>query len=315
MPGGQYTNLREQAESMGLGPRWHEVARAYADVNMMFGDIVKVTPSSKVVGDMALFLVSRGMTAREFANLPEDHNLTLPNSVVDMFQGSLGEPEGGWPRRIQRIILRGGKPRRGRPGAHLKPVDLKEAQAALDKKLGSHASRTDLLSYLMYPEVFLKFARNRQAYGDLEILPTPQFFFGMNRGEEISVDLEPGKTLIVKFLTVSEPHAGGTRTVFFELNGQPREVTVPDRSLQTSAAVRVKADPSIPGHVGAPIPGAVTNIAVERNETVAKGQRLLVMEAMKMQTTVYAPIAGRIKELPVKVGETVEAKDLLLVIE
>ena len=315
MPGGQYTNLREQAESMGLGPRWHEVARAYADVNMMFGDIVKVTPSSKVVGDMALFLVSRGMTAREFANLPEDHNLTLPNSVVDMFQGSLGEPEGGWPRRIRRIILRGGKPRRGRPGAHLKAVDLKEAQAALDKKLGSHASRTDLLSYLMYPEVFLKFARNRQAYGDLEILPTPQFFFGMNRGEEISVDLEPGKTLIIKFLTVSEPHAGGTRTVFFELNGQPREVTVQDRSLQTSAAVRVKADPSIPGHVGAPIPGAVTNIAVELNETVAKGQRLLVMEAMKMQTSVYAPIAGRIKERPVKVGETVEAKDLLLVIE
>jgi pyruvate carboxylase len=315
MPGGQYTNLKEQAVAMGLGARWNEIARTYGEVNRLFGDIVKVTPSSKVVGDMALFLVSHGMTVHEFELLDEHHNLTLPNSVVDMFTGSLGLPEGGWPKRVQKLILKGQKPMKGRPGAHLKPVDLAETVKAIEKKIGHSPSSTDVNSYLMYPEVFLKFDKARKAYGDLEVLPTPQFFYGMERGEEITVDLEAGKTLVIKYLTTSEPHPDGTRTVFFELNGQPREVTVKDKSLKADVPERAKADPANESHVAAPIPGSVASVFVELNQAVAKGERLLVMEAMKMQTTVHAPRAGRITQRLVHPGETVESKDLLLVIE
>jgi pyruvate carboxylase len=315
MPGGQYTNLREQAEAMGLGERWHEIARTYAEVNMALGDIVKVTPSSKVVGDLALFLVSHGMTVKEFLNLGPDHSLTLPNSVVEMISGALGEPEGGWPEKVIQVVLKGKRPQPGRPGEHLPPADLEAEQKALAEKIGDQPSRTDLMSYLMYPEVFLAFDQARRRYGDLSIVPTPQFYYGMQNGEEITVELEPGKTLFIKYLTVSEPHPDGTRTVFFELNGQPREVTVQDFSLAKSATQRVKADPSRPGHVGAPIPGAITTINVELGEQVKKGDRLLVMEAMKMQTTVYAPVGGRVVRKHVKVGDTVDAKDLLLEIE
>ncbi len=315
MPGGQYTNLKAQAASMGLGDRWPEIARTYAEVNRAFGDIVKVTPSSKAVGDMALFLVSHGMTVREFERLGPDHNLTLPNSVVEMFQGALGQPPGGWPRKISQIILKGAKPSRGRPGANLPPVDLDATAALLEKKLRHAPSRTDVLSYLMYPEVFLKFAEARQRYGEMEILPTPQFFYGMRKGEEITVDIEPGKTLIVKYLTVSDAHEDGTRTVFFELNGLPRSTTIRDKSLEIKAPPALKADPNHPGHVGAPIPGAVTSIAVELNQPVEKGDRLLVLEAMKMQTTIYAPVSGKVVQKLAHVGQHVEPKDLLLVIE
>ena len=315
MPGGQYTNLKEQAEAMGLGERWPEVVRTYAEVNMAFGDIVKVTPSSKVVGDMALFLVSHGMSVREFERLGPNHHLTIPNSVVEMFSGTLGEPDGGWPKKIQKVILRGAKPQRGRPGARLTPVDLDETASMLEKKLGRKPARDEMLSYIMYPEVFLKFARTQQTYGDMESLPTPQFFYGIEKGEEITVDLEPGKTLVIKFLTIGEPHPEGVRTVFFELNGQPREVNIRDRSLQVKAPVQPKADPAIVGHVGAPIPGVVTAVAVELNEEVKKGDKLLVMEAMKMQTTVYAPAAGKVMQKLVQPGQQVESKDLLIVIE
>ena len=315
MPGGQYTNLKEQAESMGLGLRWHELARTYADVNMAFGDIVKVTPSSKVVGDMAIFLVNHNMTMAQFARLAPDHTLTLPTSVIEMFMGALGEPEGGWPKKLQEIILRGAKPNRGRPGASLPKVDLEETAAEVEKRIGRRPSHDEVLSYLMYPDVFLKFAKARQSYGDVEVLPTPAFYYGIARGQEIAVELEPGKTLAVKFLTFGESHPDGTRTVFFELNGQPREVTVRDRSLEVKEKPRRKADPARAGEIGAPIPGVVSTVAVELNQTLQKGDRLLVMEAMKMQSTVYAPAGGKVKELLVQPGLHVEAKDLLLVIE
>ncbi|MBI4910058.1 MAG: pyruvate carboxylase [Acidobacteria bacterium] len=314
MPGGQYTNLKEQANSMGLGEKWPQIARMYADVNMAFGDIVKVTPSSKVVGDLAIFLVSHGMSIQEFLNLGPDHSITIPNSVVEMISGDLGEPDGGWPRNVVEVVLKGGKPRKGRPGAHLAPADLIETAAQVEKRTGQKPTRTDLMSYLMYPEVFTKFAKNRQMWGDIDVLPTPQFFYGMDKGSEITIEIEPGKLLIVKFLAVSEPHPDGTRTVFFELNGQPREVVVRDKSLQVTTAARVKADPANPGHVGAPIPGVVSSIAVEVGQKVKKGDRVLVMDAMKMQTTVYAPIDGTVNKLEVKVSQSVEPKDLLLVI-
>jgi pyruvate carboxylase len=315
MPGGQFTNLKEQAEAMNLGTRWHEIARAYADVNAAFGDIVKVTPSSKVVGDMAIFLVTHNMTMEQFCRLTPDHTHTLPESVIDMFMGSLGEPPGGWPKQVQKIILRGAKPQRGRPGANLPKVSLDETSVALEKKIGRKPSRDEVLSYLMYPDVFVKFANNHQHWGEVDVLPTPQFYYGMQSGSEVSVELEPGKTIIIKFLTIGEPHPDGTRTVFYELNGQPREVTVRDRSLDVKEATRLKADPSKEGQIGAPMPGLVSSLSAELNQPVKKGDRLLVMDAMKMQSTVYAPIAGIVKQLLVKPGQQVEAKDLLLVIE
>jgi pyruvate carboxylase len=255
------------------------------------------------------------MTVREFENLGPDHGVNVPNSVVEMLSGSLGEPLGGWPRKIRDVVLKGAKPKRGRPGAHLPPADLEEASAALEKRIGHKPSSTGLMSYLMYPEVFLKFSKAHQAYGDLETLPTPQFFYGMAKGDEVAIDLEAGKTLVIKFLTIGEPHPDGTRTVFFELNGQPREVTVRDRTLEVKTEARPKADPGIPGQVGAPIPGAVTSVAVELNAAVKQGDRLMVMEAMKMQTTVSAPVSGKVVKKLVAPGEQVDAKDLLLVIE
>ena len=315
MPGGQYTNLKEQAESMGLGPRWHEIARAYAEVNLAFGDIIKVTPSSKVVGDMAIFLVNHDMTMEQFSRLTPDHNLMLPASVVEMFMGALGEPPGGWPKRLQEIILRGAKPVGGRPGEHLPSVDLCETTAELEKRIGRTPSRDEVLSYLMYPDVFVKFAENLQRWGEVDVLPTPLFYYGMQRGTEVSVELEPGKSLNINFLAVGEPHTDGTRTLFFELNGQPREIVIRDRKLEAKAPQRPKADAAKPGEIGAPIPGVVSSVAVELNQKVEKGDRLLVMEAMKMQSTVYSPLTGTVKHLLVEAGQHVESKDLLIVIE
>ena len=232
-----------------------------------------------------------------------------------MFEGSLGMPEGGWPPRIAKIILQSRKPMKGRPGAKLAPVDLTETASVVERKIGTKPTRSDLMSYLMYPDVFVKFAKSRAAFGEVEALPSPQFFYGMQKGEEIGFDIEAGKTLIVKFLTISEAHPDGTRTVFFELNGQPREVQIRDKSLKSSVPERAKADSTNPHHIAAPIPGAVTSVHVQAGQAVRKGEPLLVMEAMKMQTTVNAPADGKVKEVFVKPGETVEPKDLLVVLE
>jgi pyruvate carboxylase len=312
IPGGQYTNLREQATAMGVGHRWREVEKMYADVNQLFGDIVKVTPSSKVVGDMALFLMTNGMQPGDLLQLGEKHDLSLPNSVVEMFSGALGEPPGGWPTKLQKIILRGAAPLRGRPGANLPPVDFEEEQSGLEKKVGHPVRRDDLLSYLLYPDVFVKYDKFRQIYADVSVLPTPVFFYGLRPGEEITIEIETGKTLIVKFLTISEAHPDGTRTLFFELNGQPREVNVRDRALRVVERAHPQADPADAGQVPAPTAGIISGIAVQVNHTVERGAKLLTLEAMKMQSNIYAPISGRIAKLLVAPGQHVEAKDLLV---
>ncbi len=314
IPGGQFTNLREQAASMGLGHRWREVEKTYSEVNKLFGDIVKVTPSSKVVGDMTLFLLANEMKPSDLLELDEHHDISLPNSVVEMFSGALGVPPGGWPKKLQRIILRGQPPLKGRPGASLAPIDWDSERAQLEKKLGHPVSRDAMLSYLLYPEVFVKYSKFRHTYSDVSVLPTPTFFYGLKPAEEVTIDIESGKTIIVKFLTIGEAHPDGTRTLFFELNGQPREVTVRDRSLRVIERTHPKVNPEDPGHVGAPTAGLVSSIAVQANHAVERGAKLLTLEAMKMQSNIYAPISGRVTKLLVTPGQHVEAKDLLVTI-
>jgi pyruvate carboxylase len=314
IPGGQYTNLREQAVAMGLGHRWREVERMYADVNQLFGDIVKVTPSSKVVGDMALFLMANEMAPEDVLKLDQHHDVAFPNSAVEMFSGVLGVPPDGWPGKVQKILLRGAKPVKGRPSAAMPAADFAAEKDSLEKRTGHPIGDEDLLSYLLYPEVFLKFDKFRVAHGDVSVLPTPAFFYGLKSGEEITVSIEAGKTLIIKYMTASEPHPDGTRTLFFELNGQPREVNVRDRSLRVVERAHPKADAADPGQVGAPTAGVISGIAVQANHAVERGAKLMTLEAMKMQSNIYAPIAGRVVKLLVAPGQNVEAKDLLVMI-
>jgi pyruvate carboxylase len=315
MPGGQYTNLRQQAKSLGLEGRWNEIAAMYAMVNELFGDIVKVTPSSKVVGDMALFMVTNSLTPMDV--LDPGTKLSFPRSVVEMMQGALGTPDEGWPKVLQRIILdsAGVEPIRGRPGAKLAKIDFAAVKKELQKKIDREPSETDALSYVMYPQVFLDFADHVDRYSNTSPIPTPPFFYGLQRGDEINVEIEPGKTLIIKFLTVSEPHEDGNRTVFFELNGQPREVTIADRSLESAKRQHPKADPDDPNHVAAPMPGKVSSVAVKKGQAVKSGERLLSIEAMKMETAVYAPRDASVADVLVKAGSVISAKDLLVVLE
>ncbi len=310
MPGGQATNLMRQARSLGLGDRWPEVCRMYAAVNRLFGDIVKVTPTSKVVGDMALFMLANNLTPADV--LDPKREIAFPESVVEFFEGKLGQPPGGFPPELQKRVLRGRKPLADRPGALLPPADFDAARRQVAEKTGREPTGRDVVSYLLYPKVFTDFVRDEARYSDLSVLPTPVFFYGMETGEEVSVEIEPGKTLIIKFLTVGDPHEGGKRLVFFELNGQPREVVVEDRSLGGSAAARPKAEPGNPKHVAAPMPGAVVAVAVAVGEQVAAGQKLLTLEAMKMETTLYAERAGTVAEVLARPGTQVEGGDLLI---
>jgi pyruvate carboxylase len=306
MPGGQFTNLKEQAASMGLAHRWPEIARCYAEVNRLFGDIVKVTPSSKVVGDMALFLFTRGIKPADVPNLPP--GTPFPESVKDMLAGGLGEPMGGWPRDVVKAVLGKAKSKPARAPKVSLPLVRKELAA----KLKHTPDEDELYSHLMYPDVFAAFTKFGREYGDVSVLPTPAFFYGLKPGQEVAVEIEKGKTLFIKLINIGTPDKDGRRVVFFELNGMPREVTVADKSLQTTQKVRRKADPSKPLEIGAPIPGMVTNLNHGNGAKVSKGDKLLTMEAMKMQTTIYAPCSGTIEELLVAAGDAVDAGDLLL---
>jgi pyruvate carboxylase len=311
MPGGQYTNLKEQAASMGLAQRWHEIARVYAEVNELLGDIVKVTPSSKVVGDMTMFLITRGIKPADILNL-EPGSVPFPASVIEMLSGSLGQPAGGWPKRLQKVVLGDRQPMRGRPGASLKPLNLKKVKDELSAKLKREAGGNELYSHLMYPEVFAEYAKFVRDYGDVGPLPTPAFFYGLKPGEEISVEIEEGKTLFIKLSHLGDPDKDGRRVVTFELNGMTREAAVADRSIQAKAKARPKADPADVMQVAAPMPGLITSLAVNVGAKVAKGDKLLTLEAMKMQSTIYAPGDGTVEAMYAQVGDTVESKDLLL---
>ena len=313
MPGGQYTNLFQQAQSLGLSSRWPEVCRVYADVNQLFGDIVKVTPTSKAVGDMALFLVANDLSTADL--MAGSRELAYPRSVLDLLGGRMGQVEGGFPTDVRDKILRDEKPLEGRPGESIPPADLPATRTKVAEMVEGDATGQDVVSYLMYPQVFEQFAAHQRQYSDVGVLPTPVFLHGMSPGEEIAVDIEPGKTLIVKFMTVGDAHHDGTRSVFFELNGQPREVTVADHSLEGDIVQRTKADPKNPKHVGASMPGLVVIVATQAGEQIAAGQKLLTLEAMKMETTVLAESDGKIAEVHVAAGTQVEAGDLLITLE
>ncbi|MCC5965467.1 MAG: pyruvate carboxylase [Natronohydrobacter sp.] len=314
MPGGQFTNLKAQARSMGLEDRWPEIARTYADVNMMFGDIVKVTPSSKVVGDMALMMVSQGLTRADVEN--PDKDVSFPDSVIDMLRGNLGQPPGGWPEGILRKVLKGDAPLTDRPGQHLEPVDLEAMRAKLIEDLdGYRVDDEDLNGYLMYPKVFLDYMGRHRVYGPVRTLPTRTFFYGMEPGEEISAEIDPGKTLEIRMITVGETTDEGDVKVFFELNGQPRTIRVPNREVKAKTAQRAKADAANPDHVGAPMPGSVASVAVSVGAKVNPGDLLLTIEAMKMETGLHADRAAVVKAVHVQPGTQIEAKDLLIELE
>jgi pyruvate carboxylase len=313
MPGGQYTNLREQARSLGIEERWHEVSQVYAAVNRLFGDIVKVTPSSKVVGDMALMMVTNNLSAEDV--LDPEKQIAFPQSVVALFRGEIGQPEGGFPRELQRKILSGDKPMTVRPGALMAPADLNAERKNAEEQIGRAVSDCDLASYLMYPDVFVDFARVQADYDDLSVLPTSIFFYGLQPQDELAIEIEKGKTLLVSYSALSEPDDDGIVTVYFELNGQPRPTRVPDRSRSPRKAGRPKADPRNPAHLPSPMPGLVVSIAVKQGDIVAKGDVLVHLEAMKMQTAVLSERGGVVQQVVVNVGSQVDAKDLLLIIE
>jgi pyruvate carboxylase len=311
MPGGQFTNLKEQASAMGLASRWPEIARTYAEVNQLFGDIVKVTPSSKVVGDMTMFLITRGIKPADVLNLEPD-STPFPESVIDMLAGGLGQPLGGWPKKLQSVVLGKRKPVAGRPGAGLKPLNFKELEEELTTKLKREATMDDVFSHIMYPVVFAEFAKYIREHGDLSVLPTPAFFYGMKAGQEISVEIEPGKTLFIRLVNIGAVDAEGKRAVNFELNGMTRQLSIVDKSVKPTVKARVKADATKSNEVGAPIPGLVTVVSVSVGAKVVKGDKLLTLEAMKMQTTIYSPCDGVVDEVCVRVSDAVESKDLLL---
>ncbi|MCA3630045.1 MAG: pyruvate carboxylase [Methylobacterium sp.] len=312
MPGGQFTNLKEQARSLGLETRWHEVAKAYRAANDLFGDIVKVTPSSKVVGDLALMMVSQGLSAQDI--LDPQREVAFPASAIEMLRGDLGQPPGGWPAALQKKALKGEKPITARPGSLIEPVDLDARKLEIEKKLGRTISDEELASALMYPKVFADFAVIAEKYGPVSVLPTPVFFYGMQPGDEITLEIERGKAIVIRLQTIGATDEEGNVKVFFELNGQPRIIKVPNRAMAGRIATRRKAEEGNAKHVAAPMPGSVSSIAVAQGQPVKAGDVLLTLEAMKMETAIHAAQDCIIGEIAVKPGAQVDAKDLLIVL-
>lgn len=310
MPGGQYSNLKQQAKAVGLGERFDSVKEMYGRVNQLFGDVVKVTPSSKVVGDMALFMVQNNLDEDDIYEKGE--GIDFPDSVVEFFEGQLGQPHGGFPKSLQRIILKGKQPLTERAGESLKPIDFKEVEEYLFHSLKRQVTNFDVLSYCLYPKVYMDYQNNVDSYGDLSVLDTPTFFYGMKLDEEIKVEIERGKTLIVKLVSIGQAQPDATRVIYFELNGQPREVVIKDFSIKSTVVQKRKGEASNPNHINATMPGTVLNVLVKKGDNVEKGQTLAITEAMKMETTVQAPFTGVVRDLFITSGESISTGDLLI---
>nr|WP_106783991.1 pyruvate carboxylase [Lysinibacillus timonensis] len=313
MPGGQYSNLQQQAKAVGLGDRWDEVKKMYSRVNMLFGDIVKVTPSSKVVGDMALFMVQNDLNEENI--FTRGLTIDFPDSVVEFFQGYLGQPHGGFPADLQKVILKDKEAISVRPGELLEPVDFKEVATMLSSRYNREVSTKDVLAYALYPKVFEEYVTASESFGDISVLDTPTFLYGLKLGEEIEVEIEKGKTLIIKLIEIGEPQHDGTRVMYFELNGQSRELVIQDLTVEVDGKNSLKADPSNPNQIGATMPGTVLKLVVSKGSPVKRGDHLLITEAMKMETTVQAPKDGIVKEVYVQAGDAISTGDLLIEFE
>ncbi|MGX0976611.1 pyruvate carboxylase [Roseovarius sp. MBR-51] len=313
MPGGQFTNLKAQARSMGMEDRWHDIARTYADVNQMFGDVIKVTPIAKTVGDLALMMVSQGLTCEDV--LDPATEVSFPDSVITLMKGYVGQAPGGFPPAIVKKVLKGEKPITVRPGTLLPPEDLDEQLAELTERFGKKIDNEDLMGSLMYPKVFADYMERHAQFGPVRTLPTRTFFYGMETGEEITAEIDPGKTLEIRLVAVSETQEDGEARVFFELNGQPRTVRVPDRRIKDKVAARPKAELGNANHIGAPMPGAVATVAVKAGQKIKAGDLLLTIEAMKMETGLHAERDATVKAVHVQPGSQIDAKDLLVEME
>jgi pyruvate carboxylase len=310
MPGGQFTNLKEQARSLGLDTRWHEVAKAYRAANDLFGDIVKVTPSSKVVGDMALMMVSQGLTPQDV--VAPDRDIAFPASVVEMLRGDLGQPPGGWPKALQHKALKGAAPITVRPGSLLGSADLPALRLEAAKACGRTLTESEFAAYLMYPKVFTEFSATQRKFGPVSVLPTSVFFYGMKAGDEVTLEIEDGKALVVVLTAIGDTRDDGQVEVFFELNGQPRVIAVPNRATMSTIKARRKAEDGNSRHVAAPMPGVVSTINIAKDQTVKAGDVLLTLEAMKMETVLHATQDGIVAGVLVGVGSPVDSKDLLI---
>ena len=317
IPGGQYSNLRPQATALGLADKFDDVKLMYAKVNSMFGNLIKVTPSSKVVGDMAIFMVTNDLSPEDV--MEKGDEISFPESVINFFKGDLGQPVGGFPKKLQKIILKNKKPYTNRPNAHLEPIDFTEEYATFKKKFQKGFTRAieieDFLSYTLYPKVFEQAHENYKLYGNLALIPTKNFFYGMKLREETSIELEPGKTIIVKLLSIGIPNDDGMRTVFFKVNGENRFVEILDTSLNIKKEENVKVDPSDDYQIGAPLQGSLYKVLVKKGQEVKENDPLFIIEAMKMETTVVAFKAGKVKSIKLKEGSMVMQDDLIIIIE
>lgn len=312
IPGGQYTNLRPQVESLGLGDRFEEVKEMYKTVNDMLGDPVKVTPSSKVVGDLAIFMVQNDLTPENIVE--RGKALAFPDSVVSYFKGMMGQPAWGFPEDLQKVVLKGEEPITCRPGKLLPPVDFDRLEQEV-RKFRNDPERKDLISYAMYPKVYEDFCRHRKEYGYITRMGSHVFFNGMALGETNKINIEDGKTLVIKYLGLGDHNDDGTINVQFELNGMRREVAVRDPNASEKTRQVVQADESDPRQVGASIPGMVSKLHVQPGDTVEENQVLMTIEAMKMETAVTARTAGKVREIRVKEGQAVKAKELLMLLD
>tara|TARA_R100000541_G_scaffold39412_1_gene47220 strand:- start:17 stop:1078 length:1062 start_codon:yes stop_codon:yes gene_type:complete len=314
IPGGQYSNLRPQAEALGLGDRFSEVKKMYEQVNGLFGNLVKVTPSSKVVGDMAIFMVTNNLTPEDVMQRGE--SISFPESVINFFKGDLGQPLGGFPQKLQKIILKTNKPYTDRPNAHLTPIDFEEEFTEFKKKFQKGFSRPiefeDFLSYSLYPKVFEAAHEKYKLFGNTAILSTKNFFYPMKLREETMIELEPGKTIAVKLLSVGIPNDDGYRIVFFSVNGENRFVEIRDKSIDIKNVQNVKADPDDENQYGAPLQGMLYKVLVKKGQEVKANDPLFVLEAMKMENTVLALTSGKVKAINIKEGEMVMQDDLII---
>ena len=316
IPGGQYSNLKPQAIALGLGDKFDLIKETFSVVNEMFGDVVKVTPSSKVVGDMSLYMVSNGLTKEDV--MERGDQISFPESVQSYFLGDLGQPVGGFPKKLQKIILKDKKPYTNRPNAHLEPVDLdKEYEEFLGRfqpEFDRELHFTDFLSFKLYPKVYEDAWKAHLEYGDIARIPTKNFFFGMELNEETIVEIAPGKSIIVKLLSLGPPNEEGMRTVFFKINGQTRNIDVLDKSLGVEKVENPKAEADDPKQIGAPLQGLLSKVMVKKDQKVKRNEPLFVIEAMKMETTITAPSNVRIKSINLKEGVMVNAEDLVIVL-